>query len=169
MPNKPAKRNTWSLEVKSRAFQIFLLQEAVDWDVISNETGVPVATLKSWSRKDGWYSKREAAYSATMEKTFEGAMAQINERRARALENIDMSIEIAVAGANDPDLYFRDKKQAFDVLRDYTKLLKDLIDEESPKVMLSEIGDIIMDEVADVETKKRIGQRLINLERSWRK
>ena len=159
----------WSDEVRAKAFAIYLVQENPDVVAISEELGVPVATLRHWQKRDKWVEKKKSAFSIVMEQTFQSAIAEINSRRRKALENIDIAIETAVIGVNDPDLEFRDKKQAADVLRDFTKLLNELFDAEEPKVVLTEVGEIILEEVSSDAERQRIAERLLEIERSWRK
>ena len=162
------KSSRWTPETKEAAYSLYLTQQFPDIDAISDTLGVPVATLQDWVSKGGWVNKRKAAYSASLEQTFELAVAEINSRRQQALETLERGLVISAAGIEDPDLYFRDKKQALDSARDYIKLAKEIYDTEAPKLMLQEIGKIILEEVQDADAKRRVTERLLALERTGR-
>ena len=162
-------RLPWPSEIREKACGMYITQDIPDLETISEVLGPPVSTLRSWQQKDKWTEKRKAAYSIVQEKTFSAAIAQLNARRQSMLEDVDYAISEARTGLQDPDLYFKDKKQAADVLRDFTKLVNDMYNVEEPKILLTEIGNIIIDIVKDPEERRQIGQALLAIERSWRK
>ena len=159
----------WSSEIRDAAMRMYITQEVTDLDEISEVLGPPVSTLRSWQQKDKWTEKRKAAFSIVQQKSYETAIAELNARRQTIVEDIDFAMSEAREGLRDPDLYFKDKKQAADVLRDNIKLVMEMYEREEPKILLTEIGRIILDIVKDSDERQQIGQALLSFEKSWRK
>ena len=159
----------WPNEIRAQALGMYLVQENPDLDAISKALGPPVATLRYWQNKDGWVAKREAAFSAMLVDNYDSAMAEINSRRRRTLDDMDKVRDDAMDALVDPDLYFKDKKQVADVIRDIHKAERDIYNTEEPKILLAEIGRIVLGIVSDEDERRSIGRALLELQKEWSK
>ncbi len=83
------------------------------------------------------------------------------------LRDYEYMRDVAITAVEDDELEFRDKKQAIDALNMAVKGMADILDRGISTIFLQEVAQIIIDEVDDEDTKKRLGERLVGLGSVW--
>lgn len=161
-------KKVWGEDVKNQAFLMYLEPEKPSPSYIGDALGVPERTIISWRDKYNWVQRRSDSYAIVEQETFNEALANIRARQKLDVERLDLIKEVSVDAIHDEGLEFKDKKQAVDSYIRAQQTIEGMVDKELSRALILEIGTIINEEVKDAETKKRIGARIVALERSWR-
>jgi transposase-like protein len=156
---------TWPQEVKEQALTLYLQGKPVD--LISEELEIPIDTLSYWRKTDGWVGQKNKLQEMAKEAQLATLVAKMLTEKQEMWDDLQDVQNISRDAVNDNELQFKDKKQAVDALLSAVKGKNDMISETIPLLFLQEIMEIITDEVSEEETKLRIGERLLNLGRSW--
>lgn len=98
-----AHGNRYATEDREAAYQSWLLARSVKQ--VSESTGIPIGTLRSWSQRDSWTQRAE---SEDAERT-ELAKSHI---LGRVADEVAKSVEVLVAIRDDADASNRDRRQA---------------------------------------------------------
>ena len=158
----------WGEDVKNQAFVLYCRPNKPSMDDISEEIGVSKYTIIQWRDRGKWAQKRTEMYATLHEASYNDAMAEIQKRRRRDLDRMDVVMDISMTAVNDDELSFKDKKQAIDALVAAHKVIESMVEQEIPHALIAEIATIINEEVTDAETRQAIGERILDLGRSWR-
>ena len=168
MTEEISVKKVWGEDIKSQAFLRYLEPEKPSPSSIGEALGVPERTIISWRDKYNWVQRRIETYAIVEQETFNEALANIRARQKLDVKRLDTIKEVSVEAINDEALEFKDKKQAVDSYIKAQQVIENMVDKELSRALILEIGNIIHEEVKDAETKQRIGERIVTLERTWR-
>ena len=155
------KSSPWPKEVKQEAKDLFGQGKSID--DINEELGVPVPTLQSWRYRYNWADfKRPVNTDAELE-VFEDSISTLTSAKKQLMQGYQLIAMAGQDGVLDDELRFRDKKQAVDALTVGLKGQVELRGSELTNEFLVDVAKIIRDEVTDVVTLQRIGEKLVAL------
>ena len=155
------KSSPWPKEVKQRAKDLFGQGKSVD--EINEELGVPVPTIQSWRYRYNWSDYRRQLNTDAELEVFEDSISTLTESKRQLMRGYQLITMAGEDGVLDDELSFRDKKQAVDALTIGLKGQVELRGSELTNEFLVDVAKIIRDEVMDVITLQRIGEKLVAL------
>lgn len=157
----------WPQDTKDKALEIYLRQSVPKLSLISDELGIPENTLNYWRKTEGWVAKRRQLLSSAGEILVSQLLSEEIVKRRQNLSDFQSMRDVAKTAVENPDLDFRDKKQAIDSLNLAVRGISDIMNKSIHLVFLQEVAKIIIDEVEDEDTRARLGQRLVALGSTW--
>ena len=153
--------SSWSKEVKQQAKDLF--GQGISINDINQQLDIPVATLQSWRYRYSWADfKKQVNTDAELE-VFEDTISTLTESKRQLMSGYKLIAMAGQDGVLDDELRFRDKKQAVDSLVAGLKGQVELRGSELTNEFLVDVAKIIRDEVVDVITLQRIGEKLVAL------
>ena len=155
------KSSPWPKEVKQRAKDLFGQGKSVE--EINEELGVPVPTIQSWRYRYNWSDYRRQLNTDAELEVFEDSISTLTESKRQLMRGYQLITMAGEDGVLDDELRFRDKKQAVDALTIGLKGQVELRGSELTNEFLVDVAKIIRDEVTDVITLQRIGEKLVAL------
>ena len=161
------KSSDWGERIRNLAFNMYISQDGITLEQISQKLGVPTSTLSTWRHSDNWVEKRRAAHAIVAEGSYEATIANITVRNIEAIKRLQQANDEALKGINDENLEFKDKKQATDALINTSKAMGALMEKEFSGALISQIVTIIKEEVSSIEEQHAVAERLLALHSAW--
>jgi len=159
--SKTRGSSAWPKEIRQQAKDLF--GQGTSIDVINKQLDVPIDTLKSWRYRYSWADfKKQINTSAELE-VFEDSISTLTESKRQLMQGYKLIALAGEDGVLNDELRFRDKKQAVDSLVAGLKGQVELRGSELTNEFLVDVAKIIRDEVTDVITLQRIGEKLVAL------
>ena len=153
--------SAWPEEIRQQAKDLF--GQGASIGDINKQLDIPIDTLKSWRYRYNWADfKKQANTSAELE-VFEDTISTLTESKRQLMQGYKLIALASEDGVLDDGLRFRDKKQAVDSLVVGLKGQVELRGSELTNEFLIDVAKIIRDEVIDVITLQRIGEKLVAL------
>ena len=151
----------WPREVRQQAKDLF--GQGTSINDINEQLDIPIDTLKSWKYRYNWGDfKKQANTDAELE-IFEDTISTLTESKRQLMKGYQLIAMAGEDGVLDDGLRFRHKKQAIDSLVVGLKGQVELRGSELTNEFLIDVAKIIRDEVIDVITLQRIGEKLVAL------
>ena len=151
----------WPKEIRQQAKDLFGQGSSID--DINKQLDVPIDTLKSWRYRYSWLDFKKNANSNAELEVFEDTISVLTESKRQLMNGYKLIAMAGQDGVLDDELKFRDKKQAVDSLVSGLKGQVELRGSELTNEFLVDVAKIIRDEVTDVITLQRIGEKLVAL------
>jgi len=159
--SKTRGSSAWPKEVREQAKDLF--GQGTSIEDINSQLEVPIDTLKSWRYRYNWSDFKKNVNSNAELEVFEDSISTLTESKRQLMSGYKLIAMAGQDGILDDELGFRDKKQAVDTLVVGLKGQVELRGSELTNEFLVDVAKIIRDEVTDVITLQRIGEKLVAL------